>query len=93
MENAVFTFMRPFRRAAMRVQTVLFLIALVALPTAPALVLAGVWSAWTCVAGPALLTVAYAWGLAWRRLVEARFRAWSARQEGQDPCSPESSKP
>jgi len=93
VENAVFTFMRFFRRAAMRVQIALFLIALVALPTAPALAVAGIWPAWTCLAGPALLALAYAWGLAWRRLVEARFRAWSARMQETEPCSPESSRP
>jgi hypothetical protein len=77
----------------MRVQKVLFLAALVALPAAPALALAHLASWWACLAGPALFVAAYAWGLGWRRLVEVRFRAWSAKQEEPKACSPGSSRP
>lgn len=84
--------MRPFRRAAMRVQKVLFLAALLALPAGLVLALTALVPWWLSLAGPALFLVACAWGLAWRRLVEARFRAWSAKQEEPDACSPESSR-
>lgn len=92
MENAVFDLLRPFRRAAMRAQVILFLAALAAAIALPALALARLVPWTVCLAAPALLALACAWGLAWRRVVERRFRAWSARQE-DEPCSPASSPP